>query len=149
MDIGGEKFFNIKCLNSGLVPNCAVIVCTVRALKMHGGGPPVGPGNLPAIYREPNLELLKAGIESNLRKQIENVLKFNVPTVVCINKFSTDSKEELQLIVDMVLKYGAKGVISEHWEKGGEGARELAKTVIAESEKPSNFMSVFYICQFL
>jgi len=143
MDIGGEKFFDIKCRDSGLRPNVAVIVCTVRALKMHGGGPPVGPGNLPAVYREPNLELLKAGCESNLRKQIENVLKFNIPTIVCVNKFSTDSDEELNLVVDIVSNYGAKGVISEHWEKGGEGALELAKAVIAESEKPDNFKFLY------
>ncbi|KAI6175903.1 Formate--tetrahydrofolate ligase [Aphelenchoides bicaudatus] len=143
MDIGGEKFFDIKCRDSGLIPNVAVLVCTVRALKMHGGGPAVVPGSMPAVYREPNLELLKAGCESNLRKQIENVLKFGVPTVVCVNKFSTDSKEELEMVAEMASKFGATAVISEHWEKGGEGAIKLAETVISQSEKPNKFKFLY------
>lgn len=95
------------------------------------------------MYKEPHPELLQKGIESNLRKQIENILKFQVPTVVCVNKRSTDTDEELQMVVDMASKYGAKAVISNHWEKGGQGAIDLAKTVVAESQKPQNFKLVY------
>lgn len=82
MDIGGEKFFDIKCRDSGLRPDVAVIICTVRALKMHGGGPPVVPGSMPAVYREPNLELLKAGCESNLRKQVKMTIFYLIKTLL-------------------------------------------------------------------
>lgn len=97
-DIGAEKFFDIKCRYSGLVPDCAVIVATVRALKMHGGGPNVVSGTpLPSAYKEENLELLEKGI-ANLAHHIKNLKKFGVSVVVAINKFSTDTRNELELL---------------------------------------------------
>ncbi|CAD5226940.1 unnamed protein product [Bursaphelenchus xylophilus] len=143
MDIGGEKFLDIKCRSSGLSPNVVVIVATVRALKMHGGGPPVTPGNLPAAYRTPNLELLEKGCDSNLKKQIENIQKFGLPVVVCVNKFSTDSDEELNLVKEKAHKFNAVGVISNHWAKGGEGAKELAQAVKEAANKKSEFKFLY------
>ncbi|KHJ98295.1 formate--tetrahydrofolate ligase, partial [Oesophagostomum dentatum] len=99
-DIGMEKFFNIKCRYSGLQPSAAVIVATVRALKMHGGGPAVVAGApLKHEYLDENLELVTGGCDSNLRKQIENANKFGVPVVVCVNRFATDTEKELDLVV--------------------------------------------------
>ncbi|KAI6221082.1 C-1-tetrahydrofolate synthase, cytoplasmic [Aphelenchoides besseyi] len=145
MDIGGEKFFDIKCRDSGLRPNVVVVVATVRALKMHGGGPPVvAAAGLPSAYSQPNLDLLRAGCDSNLRKQVENASKFGVPVVVCVNKFSSDTDEELKLVESKAKEFGAVGgVVSEHWEKGGEGAKELARVVMEASEKPSNFKFLY------
>ena len=100
-DIGMEKFFNIKCRYSGLVPNAVVLVATVRALKMHGGGPPVVPGTpLKHQYTEENLPLVEAGF-CNLRKQIENAKMFGVPVVVAINVFVTDTQAELELMATL------------------------------------------------
>ena len=106
-DIGMEKFFNIKCRYSGLVPNAVVLVATVRALKMHGGGPPVVAGTpLKQEYTEKNLPLVTAGF-CNLRKQIENAQTFGVPVVVAINVFVTDTQEELDEMVQLSLGAGA------------------------------------------
>lgn len=139
-DIGMEKFFNIKCRYSGLVPNAVVLVATVRALKMHGGGPKVVPGRpLDRAYTEENLELLQNGIE-NLAAHIENVKKFGIPAVVAVNRFPTDSDAEVELIKTMALQAGAEqAVMSDHWAEGGDGAVELAEAVVAACEKPSNF----------
>ena len=122
-DLGAEKFFNIKCRKAGLKPDCAVIVATVRALKMHGG---VAKDEL---GRE-NLEALRVG-SANLVRHIENVKKFGVPVVVSTNVFSSDTDAEHRLIKEVVEGQGAKAIVADHWANGGEGARELAETVVA------------------
>ncbi|CAJ0599942.1 unnamed protein product [Cylicocyclus nassatus] len=145
-DIGMEKFFNIKCRYSGLQPSAVVLVATVRALKMHGGGPAVVPGNpLKHEYLEENLDLVKAGCDSNLRKQIENCNKFGIPVVVCVNKFATDTDKELELVVNRAIEHGAfDAVISDHWAKGGAGALLLAKAIVkATSEDGRNFKFLY------
>ena len=128
-DLGAEKFMDIKCRTAGISPDVVVIVATVRALKMHGG---IAKADLSA----PNVEALKKGFE-NLKVHIENIAKFGVPSVVAINKFVTDTKEELSLLKELCLQNGAEAVICEGWEKGGDGMVELAKTVssIAEAGK--------------
>ena len=134
-DIGFEKFWNLKCRFSGLTPNCAVIVATVRALKMHGGGPRVAPGKrMDAAYREENLELLEKGLE-NLTAHLETVKKSGIPPVVCVNHYSTDTDAETDLIRRHVEACGARMAVSQHWAKGGEGARELAEAVIDACEE--------------
>ncbi|XP_068219653.1 C-1-tetrahydrofolate synthase, cytoplasmic isoform X1 [Palaemon carinicauda] len=143
-DIGMEKFFNIKCRYSGLVPNAVVLVATVRALKMHGGGPTVTPGvPLPPIYTEENLDLVEKGFE-NLGKQIENGRLFGVPVVVAINAFSTDTQAELELIKKLALGAGAMdAVICNHWAKGGAGAVDLANAVVKASNQPADFKFLY------
>ncbi|MCD6289068.1 MAG: formate--tetrahydrofolate ligase [Anaerolineae bacterium] len=139
-DIGMEKFMNIKCRYSGLVPNCVVMVATVRALKMHGGGPRVVPGRpLAPEYMEENLELLEKGTE-NLVRNIEIAKLFGVPVVVAINRFATDTEAELNLVKRAAEAAGAEAAaICDHWARGGEGALELAEAVVAAAEKPSHF----------
>ncbi|KAL0869157.1 hypothetical protein ABMA27_007446 [Loxostege sticticalis] len=139
-DIGMEKFFDIKCRASGSRPHCAVIVATVRALKMHGGGPPVTPGApLHDVYVKENLELLSKGL-CNLGKHISNGNKFGVPVVIAINRHGNDTEAELNLVKDFAEKNGAyRAVICNHWAKGGEGALDLADAVIAACEAPSKF----------
>jgi formyltetrahydrofolate synthetase len=130
-DIGMEKFFNIKCRASGLKPKAAVIVATVRALKMHGGGPPVSAGKaLQKEYTEENLELLEKGC-CNLQKHIENANKFGVNVVVAVNKFKTDTPAEIEVVKKAAMKAGAyDAVMSNHWAEGGAGAADLANAVI-------------------
>jgi methylenetetrahydrofolate dehydrogenase (NADP+)/methenyltetrahydrofolate cyclohydrolase/formyltetrahydrofolate synthetase/formate--tetrahydrofolate ligase len=139
-DIGMEKFFNIKCRYSGLIPNAVVLVTTVRALKMHGGGPAVVAGRvLDKAYTEENLELLEKGI-ANLQAHIENVQKFGIPAVVAINRFPTDTDNEVALLKKLAIQAGAEqAILAEHWAKGGRGATELAEAVVAACEKPSKF----------
>jgi len=139
-DCGMEKFINIKCRASGLQPDCVVMVCTVRALKMHGGGPRVVPGKpLGSAYTEENLELVEQGLP-NLLQHIENALKFGVPVVVAINRFDSDSEAELALIQERARATGAEdAVISEVWAKGGEGGAALAEAVVEACEKPNDF----------
>ena len=129
-DIGMEKFFNIKCRASGLKPNCAVIVATVRALKMHGGGPPVAAGKpLSQEYLEENVELVTKGA-SNLVRHIENAKKFGVQVVVAINKFKTDTAAEIEAVKKAAMDAGAfDAVLSNHWAEGGVGAEKLAEAV--------------------
>ncbi|KAL1923344.1 uncharacterized protein VTP21DRAFT_8324 [Calcarisporiella thermophila] len=131
-DIGMEKFFDIKCRVSGLVPDCVVLVATVRALKMHGGGPEVTPGKpLPEAYVTENLPMLSAGCQ-NMAKHISNAKKFGVAVVVAINRFATDTQAEVETVQRLALEAGANGaVVCEHWAKGGAGAVELGKAVIA------------------
>ncbi|EPB74897.1 formate--tetrahydrofolate ligase [Ancylostoma ceylanicum] len=145
-DIGMEKFFNIKCRYSGLEPSAVVLVSTVRALKMHGGGPPVVPGNpLKHEYTEENLELLEKGCNSNLRKQIENCSMFGVPVVVCVNKFATDTDAELELVVNRALAHGARyAAVSTHWSKGGAGAIQLAHAVVRATTAPGGNFKFLY-----
>ena len=140
-DMGMEKFMNIKTRYSGLVPSVVVLVATVRALKMHGGGPKVVAGKpLDAAYTSENLDLLAAGME-NMLHHIKIARKFGVPVVVAINRFITDTPAELELIRKTAIEQGGAedAVVSEHWEFGGEGAVDLAKAVINAAEKPSKF----------
>ena len=143
-DCGMEKFFNIKCRQSGLVPNCVVMVATIRALKMHGGGPKVVPGKkLDKAYTRENLDLLRKGC-SNLKKHIENANKFGVNVVVAVNKFTTDTDAEIELVKEESMKAGAQSAhLSDVWAKGGEGGAELAEAVAAACEKPSNFKLLY------
>lgn len=136
-DIGMEKFFDIKCRASGLMPNAVVMVATVRALKMHGGGPAVKPGRpLDAAYTEENLELLEAGLD-NLRAHVENASNFGVPVVVAINGFGTDSEKEWKAIHDAAIASGASdAVVTTHFADGGKGAAKLAEAVVEACEKP-------------
>jgi len=143
-DCGMEKFFNIKCRRSGLTPHCVVMVATIRALKMHGGGPNVVPGKpLDQAYTEENLELLKAGC-CNLRKHIENAKKFGVNVVVAVNRFTADTDAEVELVREASLAAGAGSAhCSDVWAKGGEGGAELAEAVVAACEKPSDFKLLY------
>ncbi len=136
-DIGFEKFWNVKCRLSGLKPHVSVIVATIRALKMHGGGPAVKPGKpLPEEYTKENLALLEAGCE-NLFHHVKNVQKSGIRPVVCINKFHTDTDAEIALIRSMCAERGVRCALSEHWQYGGEGALELAQAVVDACEEPS------------
>ena len=143
-DCGMEKFFNIKCRVSGLVPNCVVIVATVRALKMHGGVGTVRPGRpLPKELTEENLPALEKGCE-NLVKHIENARLFGVPVVVAVNRFTEDTEREIELIREKAVAAGAEGAyMSDVWAKGGEGGRELAAAVVAACEKPNDFKLLY------
>jgi len=141
-----EKFFNIKCRYSGLKPKCAVIVATVRALKMHGGGPPVSAGKpLSAEYREENLDLVRAGT-ANLVRHIQNAKKFGVNVVVAVNKFKTDTDAEIEVVKEAAIDAGAFGaVMSNHWAEGGKGAADLAKAVVkaCKHNKEENFRFLY------
>jgi len=143
-DIGMEKFFDIKCRYSGLIPNVVVLVATVRALKMHGGGPKVVAGKpLAPEYTEENLELLKAGL-GNMQVHIKNALRFGVPVVVAVNSFATDTQAEVELVRQGALDAGAEdAVVARHWMEGGDGAKALGEAVIAAAEKPSNFKFLY------
>ena len=131
-DIGCEKFFDIKTRASGLKPDCAVIVATVRALKTHGGGPPVVAGTpLHRVYSEEALDLVKTGC-CNLSRHIENTKKFGVGVVVAINQFHTDTPAELEAVKELALQAGADAcVVSNHWALGGAGAVDLGRAVLA------------------
>lgn len=142
-DIGFEKFWNVKCRISGLTPNVVVVVATVRALKMHGGGPTVVPGRpLPEEYTQENLELLEKGIV-NLLHHIKNVQKSGVSPVVCINFFHTDTDEEIALIQRYVEESGTRCAVGKHWLKGGEGALELADAVIDACNEKVDFKFLY------
>jgi formyltetrahydrofolate synthetase len=144
-DIGFEKFWNLKCRFSGLKPQCAVVVATVRALKSHGGGPPVPPGKpLDPVYKEENVELVDKGC-ANLLKHIENVKKAGINPVVCINSFYTDTKAEIAVIKKNVEAIGARVAVSEHWLKGGDGALELTDAVIDACNEPNNFKFLYQL----
>lgn len=143
-DIGMEKFFNIKCRYSGLVPNVVVLVATVRALKMHGGGPKVVAGKpLDTAYVEENLDLLQAGLV-NMQHHVKNALRFGIPVVVAVNSFATDTPAEVELVRKAALEAGAEdAVVSTHWSHGGKGAHKLAEAVVKAAEKPSNFQFLY------
>jgi formyltetrahydrofolate synthetase len=143
-DIGMEKFFDIKCRYSGLIPQVVVMVATVRALKMHGGGPKVVAGKpLDVAYTEENLDLLRKGLP-NLERHIKNALKFGVNVVVAINKFSTDTPAELEVVRQAAIEAGAvDAVVSTHWMDGGAGARALAEAVVKASRLPSSFRFLY------
>ena len=134
-DIGFEKFWNVKTRLSGLTPNVSVIVATVRALKMHGGGPKVVPGRpLPEEYTKENLELVEKGCE-NLFHHVNTVLKSGIVPVVCVNRFYTDTDNEIALIKRLCAERGVRCAQSNHWRYGGEGARELAEVVAEACEQ--------------
>ena len=145
-DIGMEKFFDIKCRASGLVPSAVVLVATVRALKMHGGGPKVVPGRpLDKAYTEENVELVKKGLP-NLEAHIKIARKFGIPVVVAINARTTDTEREWAVIREASLRAGAfDAVVTYHWADGGEGAADLAAAVVKASEEPSNFNYLYAI----
>uniref|UniRef100_A0A2I3SYQ3 C-1-tetrahydrofolate synthase, cytoplasmic n=1 Tax=Pan troglodytes TaxID=9598 RepID=A0A2I3SYQ3_PANTR len=143
-DIGMEKFFNIKCRYSGLCPHVVVLVATVRALKMHGGGPTVTAGlPLPKAYIQENLELVEKGF-SNLKKQIENARMFGIPVVVAVNAFKTDTESELDLISRLSREHGAFDAVKcTHWAEGGKGALALAQAVQRAAQAPSSFQLLY------
>jgi formate--tetrahydrofolate ligase len=142
-DIGFEKFWNLKCRYSGIEPNAIVIVATIRALKMHGGGPEVKPGiPLDAAYREENLGLLEGGCE-NLIAHIETVKKSGVKPVVCINGFYTDTAAEIALVRRIAEENGALAAVSQHWLEGGDGAIEFAEAVIEACEEKPDFKFLY------
>jgi formyltetrahydrofolate synthetase len=143
-DCGMEKFMNIKCRVSGLRPSCVVIVATVRALKMHGGGPKVVAGRpLAAEYTDENLDLLAKGLP-NLATHIKNALLFGVPVVVAVNRFDSDTDAEIETVRRAAVAAGAEdAVMSDHWAKGGAGAVDLAKAVITACGRPSAFRFLY------
>jgi formate--tetrahydrofolate ligase len=144
-DMGAEKFFDIKCRASGLRPDAAVVVATIRALKMHGGVGRIVAGKPldPALLTE-NVAAVTAG-GANLAKQIENVRLFNVPVVVAINSFPTDTPAEVEAVRAVALAAGAReAVVANHWAKGGEGAEALAKAVWAAAEEGAPDFKLLY-----
>lgn len=142
-DIGFEKFWNVKCRLSGLQPNVSVIVATIRALKMHGGGPAVVPGRpLPEAYTREDLALLERGCE-NLFHHVNTVRKSGIVPVVCLNRFHTDTPAEIQLLRRLCAQYGVRCALSEHWQYGGQGALELAQAVVEACEEPSSLRYLY------
>ena len=135
-DLGAEKFMNIKCRKAGIKPDAVVIVATVRALKLHGGVP------LKELSK-PNVEALDKGVE-NLKKHIENIHRFGLPVVVAINHFSNDTDAEIQFIRDKCAYLSVKIVRAEHWLCGGEGAKELAQSVVEVVERTKTDFSLLY-----
>jgi formyltetrahydrofolate synthetase len=143
-DIGMEKFFDIKCRYSGLIPNAVVLVATVRALKMHGGGPKVSPGApLDEAYTSENLELLEAGLP-NLGFHIKNAIRFGIPVVVCVNGFKDDTDAEMEMVRKYSEGQGAFAAVkSTHWADGGAGSVEFAQAVVDACEQPSDFKFLY------
>lgn len=143
-DIGMEKFMDIKCRYSGLVPNVVVMVATVRALKMHGGGPKVVAGKpLDPAYTDENLDLLRAGL-GNLQHHIKNARRFGIPVVIAVNSFKTDTPAEVELVRQAAIEAGAEdAVVATHWTEGGKGAVKLAEAVVKAAEKPSTFKFLY------
>ncbi len=143
-DCGMEKFFDIKCRYSGLIPNCVVMAATIRALKMHGGGPKVVAGKpLDAAYQQENLELLEKGLD-NLKANIRIARQYGVPVVVAVNRFTADTDAEVELVRKAALEAGADdSVESNVWAKGGEGGAALAEAVVKACEKPSDFKFLY------
>lgn len=140
-DLGMEKFFNIKCRYSNLIPNVVVLVATVRALKMHGGGPKVVAGKpLAHEYVTENLELLRNGV-GNMVHHIKIARKYGIPVVVAVNKFPTDTEAELEFVRKIAIEEGGAvdAVVARHYEFGGEGALELAKAVEKAANMPQSF----------
>jgi formate--tetrahydrofolate ligase len=143
-DIGFEKFWNVKCRYSGLMPHVSVLTTTIRALKMHGGGPKVVAGlPLPEDYTRENLDLLERGIP-NMVHHINTIRKSGINPVVCINSFHTDTKDEIAMVRKFAEAAGARCAVSEHWAKGGEGALEFADAVIDACEQTDNNFKFLY-----
>ena len=135
-DLGAEKFFDIKCQSAGLSPKAVVLTTTTRALKYHGGA------SLSTL-KEPNVKALTKGLP-NLEKHIENIRLFNVPSVIAINKFETDTEEEIALIREAGENLGVRVALAEVWEKGGAGALDLAKKVIEATEASNGSFTPLY-----
>jgi formate--tetrahydrofolate ligase len=142
-DIGFEKFWNVKCRLSGLTPHVSVLTTTIRASKMHGGGPTVVPGRpLPDEYTKENLPLLEKGL-ANMTHLIGVIRKSGINPVVCINAFHTDTKDEIAMVRKYAEKAGARVALSEHWLKGGDGALELADVVMEACKEKPNFKFLY------
>ena len=142
-DIGFEKFWNLKCRMSGISPDAIVVVATIRALKMHGGGPTVKPGMpLSKEYTEENLGLVEKGCE-NLIAHIETVKKSGVKPVVCVNGFYTDTDAEIELVRKIADQNGALAAVSQHWLKGGDGAIEFAEAVVEACKEDNKFKFLY------
>jgi formyltetrahydrofolate synthetase len=142
-DIGFEKFWNLKCRYSGLKPDCAVVVATIRALKCHGGAPVPVPGKaMPEEYLTENVEWVAKGC-CNLIHHIKNVRKAGISPVVCINAFYTDTDGEIAKVRELCEAEGARVALSRHWEHGGDGAIEFAETVVAACEEKSEFKFLY------
>jgi formate--tetrahydrofolate ligase len=142
-DIGFEKFWNVKCRYSGLQPHVSVLTATIRAMKMHGGGPKVTPGvPLPEQYTKENLKLVEKGLP-NLIHHIGVIRKSGINPVVCLNRFVTDTKEELEIVRRAAEAAGARFAVSDHWARGGEGALELADAVMEAANDPVNFRFLY------
>jgi len=135
-DLGAEKFIDIKCRKTGLAPDCAVLVATIRALKMHGG---VNKEDLKAE----NLKALEAGM-ANLARHIENLKKFGVAPVVSINRFSADTQAEIALVRDACAKLGVEALMADHWALGGEGAADVARAAIKGAERGQSKLKLLY-----
>ncbi|ODV61562.1 C-1-tetrahydrofolate synthase [Ascoidea rubescens DSM 1968] len=144
--MGGERFINIKCRSSGLEPDVVIIVATVRALKVHGGGPDVKAGSpLAQEYTQENIELLQKGC-ANLAKHISNAKEYGLPIIVAINKMTSDTDKEHEVIRQASIKAGAvDAIVSNHWEEGGKGAVDLAKGVIEASNLPKYFNFLYSV----
>ncbi len=142
-DIGFEKFWNLKCRFSGMTPDAAVVVATIRALKCHGGAPVPVPGKaMPEEYSGENVGWVEKGCE-NLIHHINNVKKAGISPVVCINAFYTDTDNEIKKVREMAESAGAKVAVSRHWEKGGDGALEFADAVVEACEEKTNFKFLY------
>lgn len=143
-DMGMEKFFNIKCRSSGLLPSCVVLVATIRALKMHGGGPNVTAGQpLHPDYTEEHVGLVEKG-SANLIKMLRNARLFGLPVVVAVNRFKDDTPAEIELVRRIAVEAGASdAVTSNHWAQGGAGAVELGRAVIRACEMPGRFRFLY------
>lgn len=142
-DIGFEKFWNVKCRLSGLTPHVAVLVTTIRALKMHGGGPKVTPGlPLPHEYTKENVKLVENGL-CNMLHHINIIKTAGINPVVCINAFHTDTKDEIAAVRRGAEQAGARCAVSEHWLKGGEGALELADAVMDACNEKNEFKFLY------
>lgn len=142
-DIGFEKFWNLKCRYSGLTPDCAVVVATIRALKCHGGAPVPVPGKpMPEEYTQENVEWVAEGC-ANLIHHIKNVRKAGIAPVVCINAFYTDTDAEIAKVRELCEAEGARVALSRHWEHGGDGAIEFAKTVVEACEDKTDFKFLY------
>jgi formate--tetrahydrofolate ligase len=142
-DIGFEKFWNLKCRLSGLIPDCAVVIATIRALKCHGGAPVPAVGKpMPQEYLIENVDWVAKGCD-NLIKHIRNVKKSGIPPVVCINAFYTDTDAEIAKVRELCEAEGARVALSRHWEKGGDGAIEFAQAVVEACEEKNEFKFLY------
>jgi len=135
-DLGGEKFLDIKCRKTGLSPDCAVLVATIRALKMHGG---VKKEDL----KQENLAALEAGM-SNLQRHVENMRKFGVEPIISINRFSADSEAEIALVEDKCKALGVEALMADHWARGGEGAANVARAVVKVCDSGKSKLKLLY-----
>jgi formate--tetrahydrofolate ligase len=135
-DLGGEKFLDIKCRKTGLSPDCAVLVATIRALKMHGG---VKKEDL----KQENLKALEAGM-SNLQRHVENMKKFGIVPVISINRFSADTPAEIKLVEDKCKALGVEALMADHWAMGGEGAADVARAVVKVCDSGQSKLKLLY-----